>query len=71
MTPSPAIPSIQLETIWKCIALHSSICKNDEEEEKQYWSHFKTIMDNITNANYTEVLKCPHGIVNKCYCVHW
>ena len=65
MAPSPVTPSIQLETIWKHISQRNSVNTNDGEEEKRSWPHYKTIMDDITNADYTQVLECPHDIVNE------
>ena len=55
-------PDQQLEAVWSRVLQHNNkTCPNKEKQ----WPHYKTIMDDITNADYTEVLKCPHDMVNK------
>lgn len=56
-------PSQQLETVWDHLLQHNtSTCQNEGEKK---WPHYKAILDDITTADYTEVLQCPHDIVKK------
>ena len=55
-------PSQQLETVWNHVIQHNDTCPIEKEKQ---WPHYKAILDDITNADYTEVLTCPHDIVQK------
>lgn len=55
-------PSELLEEIWDHITHHNkSVCPHKEKD----WPHYKAIMDDITYADYNQVLQCPLDIVNK------
>ena len=40
-------------------------CTMTRKQEKKIWPHYKDIMDDITQTDYTQVLECPYDLVNK------
>ena len=56
-------PSEQHERIWKALLDHGNT--NTEFCQGREWPTYKTIMEDISSADYTQVLQCPHDVINK------
>jgi hypothetical protein len=63
--PLELSPAQQLETVWERILQHnkSTVCTTANADK--VWPPYKVIMDDISNADYTQVLQCPHDIMTK------